>query len=156
NRLVNMKFVRREAGRYYFHPVDQAYAFSRIPAGDVSDRKVGVGPKLARYSLLHRAAEYYKQARLPRKEWKALAHLGPQLAEFDFRCAGRDFETAGQLLNEIGPDYLSLWGANQLLAELGERLDGKLVDLSLRLMNSNFLGHAYTAMGRYPRAIEKL
>ena len=29
-RLVNMHFARREAGKYYLHPVDRAYAFERI------------------------------------------------------------------------------------------------------------------------------
>jgi tetratricopeptide (TPR) repeat protein len=32
NRLVNMHFARREAGRYYLHPADQEYAFGLIPA----------------------------------------------------------------------------------------------------------------------------
>ena len=31
NRLVNMHFVRREAGRYYLHPVDHDYAFDKTP-----------------------------------------------------------------------------------------------------------------------------
>jgi hypothetical protein len=31
NRLVNMHFARREAGLYYLHPVDRAYAFDVIP-----------------------------------------------------------------------------------------------------------------------------
>src|SRR5262249_42282596 len=33
NRLVNMHFARKEAGRYYLHPVDHAYALSRVPKG---------------------------------------------------------------------------------------------------------------------------
>ena len=33
NRLVNMHFARKEAGRYYLHPVDRAYAFARMPEG---------------------------------------------------------------------------------------------------------------------------
>ena len=32
NRLVNMHFARREAGRYYLHPADKDYAFSIIPS----------------------------------------------------------------------------------------------------------------------------
>jgi tetratricopeptide (TPR) repeat protein len=31
NRLVNMHFARREAGRYYLHPADREYAFNIIP-----------------------------------------------------------------------------------------------------------------------------
>ena len=33
SRLVNMQFVRREAGRYHLHQVDRDYALSRVPAG---------------------------------------------------------------------------------------------------------------------------
>ena len=39
NRLVNMHFVRKEGSRYHQHPVDLAYALSRIPKGEVSDRE---------------------------------------------------------------------------------------------------------------------
>jgi len=34
SRLVNMQFVRREAGNYYLHPVDREYALSRVVRGD--------------------------------------------------------------------------------------------------------------------------
>jgi hypothetical protein len=32
-RLFNMHFVRKEEGRYYLHPVDREYAFSRVLSG---------------------------------------------------------------------------------------------------------------------------
>ena len=32
-RLVNMQFVRRDAGRYYLHQVDRDYALGRVPDG---------------------------------------------------------------------------------------------------------------------------
>src|SRR6185369_5301589 len=34
NRLVNMHFARREAGRYYLHPADKEYAFGCLPKED--------------------------------------------------------------------------------------------------------------------------
>ena len=37
-RLVNMQFVRREAGRYYLHQVDRDYALARLPDGEPADR----------------------------------------------------------------------------------------------------------------------
>ena len=37
SRLVNMQFVRRDAGRYYLHQVDRDYALSRIPEGEPGD-----------------------------------------------------------------------------------------------------------------------
>ena len=38
NRLVNMHFARREAGRYYLHPADKEYALSTIPEGNPDDK----------------------------------------------------------------------------------------------------------------------
>ena len=37
-RLVNMQFVRRDAGRYYLHQVDRDYALQRIRVGEPADR----------------------------------------------------------------------------------------------------------------------
>jgi hypothetical protein len=39
-RLVNMHFVRGEAGRYYLHQVDRDYALARIEEGEPDDRDV--------------------------------------------------------------------------------------------------------------------
>jgi len=39
NRLVNMHFARREAGRYYLHPADKEYAFSIIPVEELLTTK---------------------------------------------------------------------------------------------------------------------
>jgi hypothetical protein len=61
-RLVNMQFVNRDAGRYYLHQVDRDYALSRIPEGDPADRDAEV-PPLTRFSLRHRAAEWFNLSR---------------------------------------------------------------------------------------------
>ena len=61
-RLVNMHFARKEAGRYYLHPVDREYALSRIAPGDVSDRSAERAA-FSGYGLRHRAAKYYEQVR---------------------------------------------------------------------------------------------
>ena len=47
SRLVNMQFVRRDAGRYYLHQVDRDYALSRIAEGDPADREREAPPSLA-------------------------------------------------------------------------------------------------------------
>ena len=70
-RLVNMQFVRGEAGRYYLHQVDRDYALSRLVEGEPDDREVEP-PPLTRYALRHRAAEYFKETRKPRESWKTL------------------------------------------------------------------------------------
>jgi hypothetical protein len=38
SRLVNMQFVRRDAGRYYLHQIDRDYALGRIAEGEPADR----------------------------------------------------------------------------------------------------------------------
>src|SRR5262249_49576471 len=116
NRLVNMHFARKEAGRYYLHPIDREYALSRLVPGEASARPPDE-PTFTRYGLLHRAAAYFQQARLPRESWKTIEDLAPQLAEFDLRCAGQDYGTAASVLLDISFDYLELWGWSRLVVE---------------------------------------
>jgi tetratricopeptide (TPR) repeat protein len=190
NRLVNMHFARREAGRYYLHPVDRAYALSRVPRGEVSDREdwsddfVWIediddvfdteefeplldeeslamlssleeveAPPFTQYALLDRGADYFSQARLPRESWKTLEDLAPQLAEFELRCAGQDYDTAANVLLEIDFDYLLLWGEYRLVAELHERLRDRLDDVDLGQANAGNLGTAYYRLGRVHEAV---
>lgn len=179
NRLVTMHFARKEAGRYYLHPVDRAYAFGRVQRGEEVDReKAGVvlpakdslgaslmksrslpkpdhssPPLWSQFALLHRGAEYFKQARKPRAEWKTIEDLAPQLAEFDLRCAAQEYDTAAGVLREISFDYLLLWGFNRLLVELHIRLQGKLSDPEQKAARLNILGLAYTYLGQIQQAI---
>ena len=76
NRLVNMHFARREAGRYYLHPADKEYAFSIIPEKDLTTKDTKVTKEnqeessqlfaFTQHDLLNRAADYFAQARKPR------------------------------------------------------------------------------------------
>ena len=153
NRLVNMQFARREAGHYYLHPVDRAYAFARVPKGEESDRYEAGAPLYTQFALLHRGAEYFKQARKPRESWKRIDDLAPQLAEFDLRCAGGDYDTAADALLEIDGEYLLLWGHYRLMAEMHERLQGKLADPTLKRISIGNLGTVYRNMGQAQKAI---
>lgn len=146
-RLVNMQFVRREAGRYYLHQIDHDYAVGRTPEGEPADRKAEV-PPLTRFALRHRAAEWFKLSRRPRETWKTLDDLGAQLSEFDLRCAGEDYDTAATVLLEIDFEYLILWGHYRLVTELHERLQGKISDAYLRQASVGNLGSAYFRMGQ--------
>lgn len=151
-RLVNMQFIRREAGRYYLHQIDQDYALSRIPEGEPIDRE-SASPPFSHFTLQHRAAEWFKLARKPREHWKTLDDLSAQLAEFELRYAGEDFNTAADVLLEIDFDYLRLWGHYQLSANLYERLQGKISDPHSKMESANSLGIAYYRMGHYQQAI---
>jgi tetratricopeptide (TPR) repeat protein len=151
-RLVGMQFVRGEAGRYYLHQVDRDYALSRIPEGEPEDR-AAEPPPFTRYALRHRAAEYFKETRKPREAWKTLDDLAPQLAEFDLRCAGRDWNTAAAVLAEFDYDYLLLWGHYRLVIDRHERLRGKLTDPTLEALSCGGLGGAYGHIGNYDQAL---
>jgi len=151
-RLVNMQFVRGEAGRYYLHQVDRDYALSRLLEGEPDDRDKEP-PPLTRYALRHRAAEYFKETRKPRESWKTLEDLAPQLAEFDLRLAGEDYDDAANVLIEIDSNYLSLWGHYHLLVVRYEQLRGKLKDQYLEWTASSGLGNAYTRIGQFEEGL---
>jgi tetratricopeptide (TPR) repeat protein len=151
-RLVNMHFARREKGHYYLHPVDRTYALSRIPRGEPSDRYVEDAQPYTQFALLHRAAEYFKQSRLPREDWKSIEDLTPQLAEFDLRCEGEDYKTAAYVLLNID-SVLFNWGAYSQMVEMHERLEGKLGNTYLEASIVSNLGSSYRSTGRLQKAI---
>lgn len=153
--LVNMQFVHKETGRYYLHPVDRTYSLSRIPAGVKDDWKNGKDKLLyTQYSLRHRGAEYFKQIRKPQTDWKTFDDLAPQLAEFELRFAGEEYQTAAAVLDEISNKYLNLWGYYQLSSELHERLLGKMENPYLKRKILGILGLSYFRMGEYRKAKE--
>ncbi len=161
NRLVNMQFAHREAGKYYLHPADREYAWSRVlplsPSPTRQDGESGSAGEgetsFTQRALLTRAADYFRDARKPRETWKTLADLEPQLNEFDLRCAAEDYDTAAYVLLEIDGNYLSLWGHYRLLVEMHERLQGKIADSDLKRRSRGNLGMTYEHTGQIPKAI---
>jgi tetratricopeptide (TPR) repeat protein len=151
-RLVNMQFVRGEASRFYLHQVDRDYALSRLVEGEPNDREEEP-PPLTRYALRHRAAEYFKETRKPRESWKMLEDLAPQLAEYELRLAGEDYNAAASVLIEIDDSYLSLWGHYHMLADRYERLQGKLTDVILEWSSMSGLGSAYNRTGQFEKGL---
>ena len=170
NRLVNMHFARREAGRYYLHPADREYAVSIISEKDLTaktakdakeDQKESLRSSRAsrlesftQHDLLSRAADFFAQARKPRAEWKKLEDLAAQLAEFDLRCAAGDYDTAASVLLEIDFDYLLLWGHYRLMIDLHEKLEGKISDKEFFRVSNNNIGSAYLMIGKLDSAIK--
>jgi tetratricopeptide (TPR) repeat protein len=154
-RLVNMQFVRREAGRYYLHQVDRDYALSRLPQGAPADRDADP-PPFTRQALRHRAADYFEQTRTPREDWKTLDDLAPQVAEFELRYQGADYDAAAPVLIGIDFDYLIQWGHYRLTAGLHERLQGHLEDPWANAASKNRLGICYRLLGEFAKAIEVL
>ena len=146
NRLVNMHFARREAGKYYLHPADREYALSTIP--DIHEET-----DFTQHDLTSRAADYFAQARKPRAEWRKLDDLSAQLAEFDLRCAAGDYDTAASVLSEFDYAYLLLWGHYRLMIEMNEKLKGKIKDVFLIGNSAGNLGSAYLSIGQTSKAI---
>lgn len=152
-RLVNMQLVRREAGRYYLHPTDRAYAFERLPKGEPADREWAAAGRFTRFALLARAADYFRATRTAPEQWTTIDDLAPHLAEFDLRVQGHDFETATAVLEAISTRYLRPWGFFRLRVELHERLQGHLDTPMLARMNETYLGSSYLSMGQDRRAM---
>ena len=152
-RLVNMHFARREAGKYYLHPWIGRMRSSGSPRpiadrhrqpspADAEIREAdlpsswqgrGAGGEQPYHALLRRAADYFKQARKPRADWKRLDDLAPQLAEFDLRCAAGEYDTAADVLPTLTSTTCSCGATIRLMAELHERLQGKLTDPTLKM-----------------------
>ena len=152
SRLVNMAFVRRDAGRYYLHQVDRDYALARIPAGRAADSDIDP-PPFTQQALRHRGATYFEVTRTPRETWKTLDDLGPQLAEFELRCQSGDYDAAAAVLYDIG-DYLLRWGHYRLTIELHNRLLGHLTDPWIKAVNHQDLGDSYQITGATKAAVE--
>ena len=150
-RLVNMRFARREAGKFFLHPVDRDYALGQVPEGSSADRNGSTA--FTRKALRHRAADYFRQVRLPRSDWKTIDDLAPQLDEFDLRCVGGDFDTAAEVLGEIDYDYLLLWGFARRVLDLHERLKGGISDPNRRGWSFNTMGLALQNLGRTRESI---
>jgi tetratricopeptide (TPR) repeat protein len=150
-RLVNMHFARRDASRYYLHQIDREYARRCIPEGEASDRAPKGEPTFTRYALLHRAAEYFRETRKPRESWKSLDDLAPCLAEFELRCAGKDYDAAARVLLAT-KDCLETWGHYRLLVDLHQRVHGRLIDTNLELSTVVALAWSHYRMGQHQLA----
>ena len=156
NRLVNMHFARREAGRYYLHPADKEYAFGIIPLTPtpLPTGRGARGRAFTQHDLLNRAADYFAQARRPRAEWKKLDDLAAQLAEFELRCEAGDYDTAASVLTEIDHDYLFLWGHYILMLQMHEKLHNQIKDSNLQIVSTRNLGMAYKYIGNVHKALK--
>lgn len=150
-RLVNMHFVRRDAGRYFLHQIDLSYAFRSIAKGDPADH-AREHPLFTQHALLRRAADYFKETRKPRESWKRLDDLMPCLAEFELRSAGEDHDTAATVLVEI-EHCLRTWGYYGLLVNLFERVRGKLIDDRLKLAILLGPARSYCRIGQHQSAL---
>jgi tetratricopeptide (TPR) repeat protein len=149
-RLVktNIVSVDRNSGMIGLHPIDQDYCYNQLPE---SEDVEGV---YSRRALEHRAADYYAQIHRPREEWQNLDDLQPQLLEFEHRVRAEEYDAAYQLTEPISFNCLFQWGYYAKLADLWERLIGRIESPQLRTAHLGHLGIVYRVIGRIKDAIE--
>ena len=112
-----MQFVRREAGATTCTRSTGTTPSAGSRRGEGADRGADPAPS-TQQALRQRGADYLEQTRTPQESWKTLDDLAPQLAEFELRGQGQDYDTAAQVLLGIGFDYLIRWGHYRLAVEL--------------------------------------
>ncbi len=115
--------------------------------------EISLLPAYTRRSSELRAAEYYAHTRKPESDWKTIADLAPQLAEFEHRVKAKDYDQAARMLEAIDLDYLSLWGHYTRLAGMREKLLDHLILPHLCATNLGNLGSLYRHLGRPDDAI---
>jgi tetratricopeptide (TPR) repeat protein len=150
SRLVRRQLVRFHDQHYHLHPVDREYALSQLSPGSPGDSP----DAFSLVALQTRAADYYAEIRMPRESWRALDDIQPQLAEFELRCATRDYDTAATLLSDIDFDYMRVWGHYRALVDLHGRIHGRISDPTLRAGHLSNFGSSYNILGDYGRAID--
>jgi len=153
HRLVRGYFVsvNRVTGRYSLHPLDREYAYRQIPDWADEDEE----PDLYnRRNLELRAADFYARLRKPESEWQTIDDLEPQLAEFEHRIKVSDYDTAAQLVKDIGPDYLLRWGHALRILSMCQQLLDKISYSSLEGKVLGNLGQACAHLGQYNEAVE--
>jgi tetratricopeptide (TPR) repeat protein len=139
--------VQHEGGVFRVPPDVRTPLMESIPRGELSDYYEAGDPLFTQCALLLRAADYFAGQRLPPEDWSSLHDLQPQLAEFDLRCQGDDFEGAAWILTEFSSEHLMRWGHYRLIAGLRERLLGRLTDPLMLMANLYELGVAYDMLG---------
>jgi tetratricopeptide (TPR) repeat protein len=141
--LTRHQFVTHHRGRstYELHPLDQQYAYAHLPDDET------------RRTLHRRAAGFHAEMRKPKHEWKGLADLQPQLAEFDHLVRAGDADQACALLQGIDFEFLARWGQSELVVTLRERLVGRVQDAFQVGMNYYNLGLAHNRLWSADAAI---
>jgi len=119
----------------------------------ILDQSIKVPQVWTWYALTFRAADYFRQARKPRAEWKKLEDLSAQLAEFDLRCAAGDYDSAASVLTDFDFDYLLLWGHYRIALSSYHRVQKRINDKTLQSGITGNMGTTLYYMGQYTDAL---
>ncbi|GJL65571.1 MAG: hypothetical protein NPIRA05_05420 [Nitrospirales bacterium] len=152
-RLVAMKLVHKKEGKGYFlEKNDRLHVLSSVPEVHPADHKNAGQAELTLFSLRRRCAEFYKSIRLPTQDWNSKKDIEPQLAEFDLRYEGQEYEQAASILKDIWEAMLE-WGHYRPMAECYKRLRNKLVAAEDKDQVLQVLGWIYEKLGEVDEAI---
>jgi len=141
---VHMVTLDRPSRTVSLNPIDQDYILNQL--SDNGDQ--------ALKALDIRAAEYYAQLRVPRDRWQSAVDLGPYLFEFEHWFRAREYESAAEVLNLIDVEFAGWRMHTRRLQALHQRLDGKLADRRLRMLQVYSLGQTYIFLGPLEKAAE--
>jgi len=126
-RLLHACFVKAHlmTQQLSLHPLDQKYSYNQIPCSSLNE---GASLPFTRDVLHQRAANYYREHRLPQSAWRNAADLEPQINEFRHRVSAGEGDEAARIVLEIDRDYLWEWGYKDVLRQLYPTLEGQVHD----------------------------
>jgi DNA-binding CsgD family transcriptional regulator/tetratricopeptide (TPR) repeat protein len=126
-RLIHACFVKAHpmTQQLSLHPLDQHYCYNQIPRSGLNE---GESLPFTRDVLHQRAADYYREHRLPQAAWQNLADLEPQINEFRQRVSAGEGDEAARIVLEIDREYLWEWGYKDVLRQLYPTLEGQVHD----------------------------
>lgn len=160
SRLEKNRLTNHNNGYYDLHPIVRSFVYERIPEGSPLAEKSSSDNQdekqiqaLTRSNLHSRAADFYKELRKPKEEWRTIDDLEPQLQEFHHLVHAGQYESAARVLDVIDFNYLQLWGYARVVIEMHEQLLGNLKDGYLARKSISSLGGVYSYTGRVREAI---
>lgn len=137
--LVRNYVVAFDSGRFHVHGLLRQYAYRQ----------------LSRKAALHaRAAEFFHRLRRPKHAWKSLGDLDEPLQEFHHLVLADQFDRAGQVVDELDTDYLSLWGYPSTVIEMRRTLAGRLQEADVASQNWGRLGVALRDTGEVHESVQ--
>ncbi len=145
-RLIDFHMVTldRPSRTVSLNPIDQDYVLHQLSDNGNQALK----------ALDIRAAEYYAQLRTPRDRWQSSVDLGPYLLEFEHRFRAGEYESAAGVLNLIDVEFAGWRTHTRRLQALHQKLEGKLADRRLQMLQVYSLGQTYIFLGPFEKAAE--
>ncbi len=141
---IHMVTLDRMSRMVALNPIDQDYVYQRLAHDGEYSQK----------ALNSRAAEYYAQLQSPVGRWHSTVDLGPYLLEFEHRFKAGQYEAAAEILNLFNMEFAGWRGHSRRLQLMCQRLDGKLQNPRLQMIQAFSLGVTYLFLGPLEKSAE--